>query len=52
MLMERGVHLIEWLNLETLALAPTREFLFVCLPLKFAGATGSPVRPIAVSFEG
>jgi kynurenine formamidase len=24
------------------------EFLFVCLPLKFQGGTGSPVRPISV----
>lgn len=25
------------------------EFLFVCLPLKFQSATGSPVRPIAIA---
>src|SRR2546426_276673 len=24
------------------------EFLFVCLPLKLQGATGSPIRPVAV----
>jgi kynurenine formamidase len=49
MLMERGVHLIEWMNLETLAQAPVREFLFVCLPLKLRGASGSWVRPTAVT---
>lgn len=48
MLLERGVHLIEWLNLETLAGAPAREFLFVCLPLKLRGASGSWVRPVAI----
>jgi kynurenine formamidase len=48
MLMDRGVHLVEWLNLETLAGAPTREFLFVCLPLKLRGASGSWVRPAAI----
>jgi kynurenine formamidase len=25
------------------------EFLFVCLPLKMRGVTGSPVRPIAIA---
>jgi kynurenine formamidase len=25
-----------------------REFAFVCLPLKLRGATGSPVRPVAL----
>jgi kynurenine formamidase len=49
MLMERGVHLVEWLDLETLASAPVREFLFVCLPLKLRGASGSWVRPVAIT---
>jgi kynurenine formamidase len=48
MLLERGVHLIEWLNLETLAGAPGRAFLFACLPLKLRGASGSWVRPVAI----
>src|SRR4051794_27916621 len=48
MLLERGVHLVEWLNLETLAAARVYEFLFVCSPLKLRGASGSWVRPIAV----
>ncbi|MDP9266143.1 MAG: cyclase family protein [Chloroflexota bacterium] len=48
LLVERGVHIIENLDLEALARDRVYEFLFVCLPLKFVGATGSPVRPIAV----
>jgi kynurenine formamidase len=48
LLVEHGVHIIENLDLEDLAHDRVFEFLFVCLPLKFVGATGSPVRPIAV----
>lgn len=39
---------IENLNLEELAAAEAHEFVFVCLPLKMRGATGSPLRPIAL----
>jgi kynurenine formamidase len=49
LLVEHGVHIIENLDLEQLAADQVYEFLFVCLPLKFVGATGSPVRPIAVT---
>jgi kynurenine formamidase len=48
MLVEKGIHLIECLNLEELAAAGVAEFLFIALPLKIRGATGSPVRPVAV----
>jgi kynurenine formamidase len=48
MLVERGVYLIEILELDQLARAEAYEFLFVCLPIKFRGATGSWVRPVAV----
>jgi kynurenine formamidase len=41
-----GVYLLE--ALEELAAALPSEFLFVCLPLKITGATGSLVRPVAV----
>jgi kynurenine formamidase len=50
LLVEHGIHIIENLDLEQLAAAQVYEFLFVCLPLKFVGATGSPVRPIAVAW--
>ena len=49
MLMERGVHLIEWMSLGTLASARAYEFMFVCLPLKLRGASGSWVRPAAIT---
>jgi kynurenine formamidase len=51
LLVEHGVHIIENVNLEQLAADRVHEFLFVCLPLKFVGGTGSPVRPIAVAFS-
>jgi kynurenine formamidase len=48
MLVERGVHLIEIMDLETLADEGRFEFLFICLPLRITGATGSWVRAVAV----
>jgi len=48
LLVESGIHIIECLNLEELAAAEAYEFLFVALPLKIRGATGSPVRPVAL----
>ena len=49
LLVRAGIPIIENLNLEELAAARVYEFLFVCLPLKMRGATGSPVRPIAIA---
>ena len=51
LLVEHGVHILENVNLEQLAADRVYEFLFVCLPLKFVGGTGSPVRPIGVAFS-
>jgi len=48
LLVESGIHIIEALNLETLASARAYEFLFVATPLKIRGGTGSPIRPIAI----
>lgn len=48
LLVRAGIPIIENLNLEELAEARVREFGFICLPLKMRGATGSPVRPIAL----
>lgn len=48
LLVERGIHIIECLNLEELAGAGVAEFLFVALPLKLRGATASPIRPAAI----
>jgi kynurenine formamidase len=49
LLVRAGIPIIENLNLEELAAAKVHEFVFVCLPLKMRGATGSPVRPIAIA---
>ncbi|BBL79758.1 cyclase [Rubrobacter xylanophilus] len=43
-----GIYIIENLMLEELAAAGVHRFRFVCTPLKLVGATGSPVRPVAV----
>jgi kynurenine formamidase len=48
LLAERGVSLLEVLWLEDLARDRVHEFLFVASPLKLRGATGSPVRPLAI----
>jgi kynurenine formamidase len=50
LLVDCGIHIIEALNLEHLAAAGVYEFAFVALPLKIAGGTGSPLRPVALSF--
>jgi kynurenine formamidase len=47
-LVRSGIFIIENLKLSALAAARAYAFNFVCAPLKFVGATGSPVRPIAV----
>ncbi|MGH7121991.1 MAG: cyclase family protein [Acetobacteraceae bacterium] len=49
MLVERGVHLIENLWLEDVAAAGVREGLFIALPLRITGATGSWLRPVLVT---
>jgi 4-oxalocrotonate tautomerase family enzyme len=43
-----GIYIIENLQLEELASARHHRFSFFCTPLKFVGATGSPVRPLAI----
>jgi 4-oxalocrotonate tautomerase family enzyme len=48
LLARHGIYIIENLQLEELAIAGHSRFSFICMPLKFIGATGSPVRPIAV----
>lgn len=48
LLVESGVHIIECLNLEELAAQRQYVFTFIAAPMKIVGATGAPVRPIAV----
>jgi kynurenine formamidase len=51
LLVESGIHIVECLNLEELAAGRVYEFLFVAAPMKIRGATGAPVRPIAIVSE-
>jgi kynurenine formamidase len=48
LLIENGVYIMESLDMEELARARAYEFLFVALPVKIRGATGSMVDPVAV----
>jgi kynurenine formamidase len=48
LLVDHGIHIIEHLNLEDAAEAGLSEFLFVLTALRIVGATGSPIRPVAV----
>lgn len=49
LLIEHGIYMMEGLFLEELAADEVTEFLFVALPLKIRGGTGSMIDPIAVS---
>jgi kynurenine formamidase len=48
LLARRGIYIIENLALDELAASAQYSFDLVCTPLKLVGATGSPVRPLAV----
>jgi kynurenine formamidase len=48
LLPQKGIYIIENLNLEELARDRCYKFAFVGIPLKLNGATGSPLRPIAL----
>jgi len=49
LIVEKGIHIIEHLNVEKLAADKEYIFIFLCFPLKLRGATGSPIRPIAIA---
>ena len=48
LLPKKGVYIMENLLLERLAADRVYEFAFIATPLKLNGATGSPIRPIAI----
>jgi kynurenine formamidase len=48
LLTENGVYIMEMVNMEVLATERAYEFLFLALPCKIRGATGSMIRPVAV----
>ena len=49
MLVDAGVHLIENVFLEEVARRKVYEGLFVALPIKITGATGSWIRPVLIA---
>jgi len=48
LMMKSGIFNIENLTFEELAADRAYEFLFVATPIRFKGATGSPLRPLAI----
>lgn len=48
MLVERGIPIMESLDLERLAADRRYEFFFAAAALRIGGGTGSPIRPLAV----
>jgi kynurenine formamidase len=48
LIVHNGIHILEIVNCEELARDWVYTFLFIASPLKIKGATGSPVRPIAI----
>ncbi|MCQ3802727.1 MAG: cyclase family protein [bacterium] len=51
LLVESGIYIFEAMNLGQLATLDVGEFLFIASPLKLVGATGSPIRPLAIVFD-
>ena len=49
LLVERGINIIETMELDGLAAAGVHEFVFVLSHLNIHGATGAPVRPLAIA---
>lgn len=47
LLVERGIPIMESVDLERLAADRIREFFFAAAPLRIGGGTGSPIRPLA-----
>ena len=48
LLMKNGIFILENMRLDDLVENNLSEFLFIVTPIRFKGATGSPVRPIAI----
>jgi kynurenine formamidase len=48
LLVDAGINIIETMALEEIAADGIHEFLAVIVPLNLVGATGSPVRPLAI----
>lgn len=49
LLVENGIPIMEMMQLEHLAQAQAYEFTFIAVPLRIGGASGSPIRPLAIT---
>lgn len=49
LLVQAGVPIVETLDLDGLARDGVHEFMLQILPLPLHGATGSPIRPVAMA---
>jgi kynurenine formamidase len=49
LLQQHGIYMIELLDLSELARDRVFEFLFIAVPLKLTGGTGSPLNPLAIA---
>ncbi|MBR1125152.1 cyclase family protein [Bradyrhizobium lablabi] len=49
MLVDHGIHIMENLNLEEIAPQRFPRAMFIALPLRLSGSTGSPIRPVAIA---
>jgi kynurenine formamidase len=50
-LAEAGVPMIELLNLEELSVDDVAEFCVIAAPIRLKGATGAPIRPLALKLN-
>jgi kynurenine formamidase len=48
LMMKNGILNLENMRFDDLVADRVNEFLFILTPIRFKGATGSPVRPIAI----
>jgi kynurenine formamidase len=46
---DKGIYMVELLDLDQLAADRVDEFVFVAAPLRLAGGTGSPINPLAIA---
>ena len=49
MLVDAGIHIIENLDLEEIASMRRSRIIFIAMPLRLTGSTGSPIRAIALA---
>jgi len=48
LMMKNGIFNVENMTFEQLAADEAYEFLFIATPIRYKGATGSPLRPLAI----